>query len=138
LGSDSNRGQDSASTRAHGPLMPLWSAASWCDASVQWPASVGRSLDAGRRAGTTALRGGSALVRAVRRLVDRAVDEILLSDQRVTSAAEATRLLAGEEKSEALAGDVQRVVALAVPVARRLARGARLFKVPWVMVASTS
>ena len=77
-------------------------------------------------------------MRAVRRLVDRAVDEILLGEQRVTSAAEATRLLAGEEKSEALAGDVQRVVALAVPVARRLARGARVFKVPWVIVASTS
>ena len=84
------------------------------------------------------LHGGSALVRAVRGLVDRAVDEILLGEERVTSAAEATRLLAGEEKSEALAGDVQRVIALAVPVARRLARGARMFKVPWVMVASTS
>ena len=84
------------------------------------------------------LHGGSALVRAVRGLVDRAVDEILLGEHRVTSAAEATRLLAAEEKSEALAGDVQRVVALAVPVARRLARGARMFKVPWVMVASTS
>ena len=65
-------------------------------------------------------------MRAVRRLVDRAVDEILLGEQRVTSAAEARRLLAGEEKSEALAGDVQRVVALAVPVARRLTRGARV------------
>jgi hypothetical protein len=105
---------------------------------VQRPASVERSLDAGRRAGTIALYGGSALVRAVRRLVDRAVDEILLGEQRVTSAAEATRLLAGEEKSEALAGEVQRVIALAVPVARRLARGAHLFKVPWVIVASTS
>jgi hypothetical protein len=105
---------------------------------VQLPPSVERSLDAGRRAGTIALRGGSALVRAVRRLVDRAVDEMLLGEQRVTSAAEATRLLAGEEKSDALAGDIQRVVALAVPIVRRLARGARVFKVPWVLVASTS
>jgi hypothetical protein len=113
-------------------------AASWCDARVQRPAAVERSLDAGRRVGTLALHGSSALVRAVRRLVDRAVDEILLGEQRVTSAAEARRLLAGEEKSEALAGDVQRVVALAVPVARRLARGARVFKMPWVMLASTS
>src|SRR5215208_6214304 len=85
-------------------------AASWCDARVQRPASVERSLGAGRRAGTIVLHGGSALVRAVRRLVDRAVDEILLGEQRVTSAVEATRLLAGEEKSEALAGDVQRVI----------------------------
>ena len=84
------------------------------------------------------LHRGSALVRAVHRLVDRAVAGILLSDQRGASAAEATRLLAAEEKSEALAGDVQRVLALAVPVARRLARGARVFKVPWVIVASTS
>ena len=115
-------------------------AASWCDARVHRLEAVGRSLDAGRRAGTIALHGAGALVRAVRGLVDRAVDEILLGEQRVTSAAEATRLLAGEEHSDALAGDVQRVVALAVPVARRLARGARVFKfkVPWVMVASTS
>jgi hypothetical protein len=105
---------------------------------VQRPAAVDRSLDAGRRAGTIALHGGSALVHAVRRLVDRAVDEILLGEQRVSSAAEATRLLAGEEKGEALAGEIQRVIALAVPVARRLARGARVFKVPWVMVASTT
>src|SRR5262249_5764622 len=113
-------------------------AASWCDALVHWPPSVERSLDAGKRAGTIALHGGSALVRAVRRLVDRAVDEILLSEQRVTSAAEATRLLASDEKSEAPAGDVQRGVTLAVPVARRLSRGASVFKFPWVMVASTS
>src|SRR5947208_16117198 len=82
-------------------------AASWCDARVQGAASVGRSLDAGRRAGTIALHGGSALVRAVRRLVDRAVDEILLGEQRVTSAAEAGRLLAGEERSAGPAGAVQ-------------------------------
>jgi hypothetical protein len=105
---------------------------------VQRPAAVERSLDAGKRAGTIVLHGGGALVRAVRRLVDRAVDEVLLGEQRVTSAAEAGRLLAGEEKSDALAADLQRVVALAVPVARRLARGARVFKVPWVMVASTT
>lgn len=85
-----------------------------------------------------ALHGGSALVHAVGRLVDRAVDEVLLGEQRVTSAAEAKLLLAGGEKSEALAGEIQRVIALAVPVVRRLVRGARVFKVPWVIVASTS
>jgi len=105
---------------------------------MRQPLSVERSLDAGRRAGTIALHGGSALVRAVRRLVDRAVDEILLGEQRVTSAAEARRRLAGDEKSEALAGEIQRVISLTVPIARRLARGARMFKVPWVMAASTS
>jgi hypothetical protein len=105
---------------------------------VQRADAVERSLDAGRRAATIALHGSSALVRSVGGLVDRAVDETLLGDERVTSAAEARRLLADEEKSEALAGDIQRVIALAVPIARRLAVGARVFKVPWVMVASTS
>src|SRR5262249_17418949 len=105
---------------------------------MQRPAVVERSLDVGRRAGTIALHGGSALVRAVRALVDRAVDEVLLGEQRVTSAAEAGQLLAGEEKSEALAGDVQRVVALAVPIVRRVGPGSRLFRVPWLMVASTT
>jgi len=105
---------------------------------MQRPAAVDRSLDAGRRAATIASRGGSALVHAVGRLVDRAVDEILLGEQRVTSAAEATDLLAGEQKSDAVAGEIQRVIALTVPIARRVARGARVVKVPWVMAASTS
>src|SRR5205823_9882431 len=78
------------------------------------------------------------VVPAVGRRVDRGGDGGLLGEQGVRPAAEAGRLLSGEERSEALAGEVQRVIALAVPVARRLARGARVFKVPWVMVASTS
>src|SRR4029079_7402872 len=39
---------------------------------------------------------------------------------------------------EALAGEIQRVVALSVPVLRTLARGARVMKVPWVLVVSTT
>ena len=112
------------------PEVPFGAAAaSWCDARVQRPAAVERSLTREGARGRSRCTGAARLVRAVRRLVDRAVDEILLGEQRVTSAAEARRLLAGEEKSEALAGDVQRVVALAVPVAE-LARGARVFKAP--------
>ncbi|HET7555526.1 MAG TPA: hypothetical protein VFJ75_07720, partial [Gaiellaceae bacterium] len=83
-------------------------------------------------------RAGAALVRAVVRLVDRAVDEVLLADTRVTSAAEGRRLLARDEQTESLAEDVQRVIVLAVPVLRALARGARLAKVPWVLVGSTA
>src|SRR5580765_2995889 len=83
-------------------------------------------------------KASRALVHAVSDLVNKAVDQVLLSDQRVTSAAEARQLLKRDEQAEALAGDVQRVVALSVPVVRRLARGARVVKVPWVFIASTT
>jgi hypothetical protein len=77
-------------------------------------------------------------VELVARLADQAIDRMLLTGERVTSAADGKRLLAGEADTEALAGDVQRVVVLAVPVARTLARGARFTKVPWVIVASSA
>jgi len=77
-------------------------------------------------------------VELVAGLADQAIDRMLLTGERVTSAADGKRLLAGEADTEALAGDVQRVVVLAVPVARTLARGARFTKVPWVIVASTA
>lgn len=88
------------------------------------------------RAGS--VRATSALVHAVSALVNKAVDQVLLGDERVASAAEAMQLLKRDEHADALAGDIQRVVVLAVPVVRRLARGARLMKVPWVFVASTT
>lgn len=100
--------------------------------------ALARSVGAGKKAGAEATRAGAALVRAVVRLVDRAVDEVLLADTRVTSAAEGRRLLARDEQTESLAEDVQRVTVLAVPVVRALARGARLAKVPWVLVGSTA
>jgi hypothetical protein len=62
----------------------------------------------------------------------------LLTGERVTSAAEGKRLLAGEAETEARADKVQRVVVAAVPVVRVLARGARFTRVPWVMVASSA
>jgi hypothetical protein len=95
-----------------------------------------RSIRASKRAGTDALRAGGALVRAVSELVSKAVDQVVLGDERVASAAEAKHLLNRDEQAEALAGDVQRVVALAVPVALRLARVGRVMKVPWVFLAS--
>lgn len=79
-----------------------------------------------------------ALVEAVGSLVDAAIDRVLLTGERVTSAAEGQRLLAGEAETEALADNIQRVVVLAVPVIRTVARGARFTRVPWVMVASTT
>lgn len=67
-----------------------------------------------------------------------ALDEILLGDLRVTSAAEGKRLLAGDERSESRVEDLQRLIVAAVPVIRVLARGARFVKLPWVMVGSSA
>jgi hypothetical protein len=93
---------------------------------------------AGKRAGIDARRASSALVRAVSDLVGKAVDQVLVGDERVGSASEARQLLKRDEQAEALAGEIQQVVILAIPVLRRLARGARVMKVPWVFVASTT
>lgn len=101
-------------------------------------ALVGRSVRAGKKAGTDARRASGALVRAVSDLVTKAVDQVLLGDERVGSAAEARQLLKRDEQAEALTGEIQRVVVLAVPLLRRLARGARVMRVPWVFVASTT
>jgi hypothetical protein len=79
-----------------------------------------------------------ALLEAVGALADHAVDRVLLTGERVTSAAEGKRLLAGEAEVEARADKLQRVVVAAVPVVRVLARGARFTRVPWVMVASSA
>jgi hypothetical protein len=99
---------------------------------------VDRSVRASRRAGTDARRASRSLVQAVSDLVNKAVDQVLLGDERVTSAAQARQLLTRDEQAEALSGDIQRVVVLAVPIVRRLARGARVMKVPWVFIASTT
>ena len=99
---------------------------------------LARSVGAGKKAGTDAGRAGAELVGVVGRLVGRAIDEILLGDKRVTSAAEGRRLLAGDDQTESLAEDIQRVIVLAVPVLRVLARGAHFVKLPWVVVGSTA
>jgi hypothetical protein len=100
--------------------------------------AVDRSVRASKRATTDARRASGALLRAVSDLVTKAVDQVLLGDTRVSTAAEARRLVKRDEQAEALSGDIQRVVVLAVPIVRRLARGARVMKVPWVFVASTT
>jgi hypothetical protein len=99
---------------------------------------VDRSVRASKKATTDARKASGALVRAVSDLVNKAVDQVLLGNQRVASASEARQLLKRDEQAEALTDDVQRVVALAVPVVRKLARGVRVIKIPWVFVASTT
>jgi hypothetical protein len=99
---------------------------------------LARSVSAGKKASASASKAGDSLVRAVGRFVNQAVDEMLLGDERVSSAAEGKRLLAPNEQTESRAEDIQRIIVLAVPVIRALARGARVVKVPWVIVGSTA
>ena len=88
--------------------------------------------------GAIALKSGGALVEAVDRLVHAAVAHVLLGEERVTSAAEGRQRLAGQAATEELADKVQRVVVLATPVVRLVARGARFTRLPWAMIASSS
>ena len=92
----------------------------------------------GRSAGTNAWKAGGSLLQAVDGLVTSAIDSVLLTDERVTSAAEGKRVLARQGDTEALTGDIQRVIVLAVPIVRTLARGARFTRIPWVMIGSTT
>src|SRR5438034_1161092 len=93
---------------------------------------------ASRSAGAATVKSGSALVDAVERLVRAAVDRVLLSDDRVTSAADGKLRLSGQEGTEELADKVQRVVVLATPIVRAVARGAKFTRLPWALVASRS
>ena len=61
-----------------------------------------RATSAGRAAGTTTQKFGGELVEAVGELADAAVDRVLLTEERVTSAAEGRRRLAGASDTEAL------------------------------------
>ena len=80
----------------------------------------------------------SALVQAVGSFFDDLLDRVILSDERVTSADEARRLVAADDDLERIADRLQRVVGLAVPAVRVLARGARFTRIPWALVASTA
>ncbi len=92
----------------------------------------------GQGAGAATLKSGAALVDEVGRLVDAAVARVLLSDARVTSAADGERQLSGQTGTEDLADKVQRVVVLATPIVRTVARGAKFTRVPWALLASSS
>lgn len=80
----------------------------------------------------------SPVAEALSSLFDDAIDRLLSTPARVTSAAEGKTLLAGDDGTEAVADRVQRVVVLAVPILRTFLRGARLTRVPWVLVATTA
>jgi hypothetical protein len=79
----------------------------------------------------------SALARAAGDLLDDLVDRLLRTEERVTSAAQGKLLIAVDDDMEEVADRVQRLVAVATPAVRILARGARFTRVPWVLVAST-
>src|SRR5436305_14755081 len=76
-------------------------------------------------------KASKALIDAVGALVDKAIDRALLTADRVTSAADADRLLAGDTETEALPSALPRAVVLAGPTVRRVIRGARSRKGPW-------
>ncbi len=78
------------------------------------------------------------LVDAVGELSRSAIDRVLLTGERVTSATEGKRLLTETAELEGMSDRVQRVVVVAVPLARALAPAARVTRLPWVMIASTA
>jgi hypothetical protein len=94
----------------------------------------------------TQTRKRSASLLAIPRTVERsagdvvhqAFDRLLSSEIRVTTAAEAKRLLADQGDTEELTDAIQRFVAIATPVVRIALRGARFTRIPWVLVASSA
>ena len=78
------------------------------------------------------------LQRSAGDVVHQAFARLLSSNSRVTTAAEARRLLADHEDTEELTDAIQRFVALATPVVRIALRGARFTRIPWVLVASSA
>jgi hypothetical protein len=79
------------------------------------------------------------LIAAVGGLLDDLVSRILLSPDRVTTAAEAKRMMAADDDSEAFTDTLQRIAMIATPIVRTVARGSRFLpRVPWVLVASTT
>jgi hypothetical protein len=86
----------------------------------------------------TVLSLPEALVEAAGSLVDAALDRVLLSERRVTSAAEGKGILAGDDDLEGMTDHVQRFVGLATPTLRALGPAARFSRVPWALVASSA
>jgi hypothetical protein len=74
---------------------------------------------------------------AVADLASSAIDRMLLTGERVSSAREGKRLLAETAELEGMSDLVQRVVVVAVPIARALAPAARVTRLPWLMIASS-
>ena len=80
----------------------------------------------------------STVERSVGEVVNQAFERLLSSDIRVTSAAGAKLLLADQEDTEQLTDAIQRFVGIATPVVRIALRGARVTRVPWVLVVSSA
>lgn len=78
------------------------------------------------------------LERSAEDIVRQAFDRLLSSDTRVTTAAQAKRLLADHEDTEELTDAIQRFVGIATPIVRVALRGARFTRIPWVLVASSA
>jgi hypothetical protein len=78
------------------------------------------------------------LERSAGEIVHQAFERLLSSNTRLTTAAEAKRLLADHEDTEELTDAIQRFVGIATPVVRIALRGARFTRVPWVLVASSA
>ena len=76
--------------------------------------------------------------RAAGDLVHQALERLISSDVRVTTAAEGKRLLAEDDDEEQMTDAIQRFVGIATPVVRIALRGARFTRIPWVLVASSS
>jgi hypothetical protein len=80
---------------------------------------------------------GGAFAETASSPFDRAVSRMLATPERVRTTGEAKALLASNRGAET-AERVQKVAVLAVPLMRALARGSRLSRVPWALVASTT
>jgi hypothetical protein len=78
------------------------------------------------------------LERSAGEIVHQAFERLLSSNTRLTTAAEAKRLLADHEDTEELTDAIQRFVGIATPAVRIALRGARFTRVPWVLVASSA
>jgi hypothetical protein len=87
---------------------------------------------------STLLAIPQSVQRAAGDVIHQAFERLLSSDVHVTTAAEGKRLLAEDDDMEQMTDAIQRFVAIATPVVRIALRGARLTRIPWVLVASSS
>lgn len=106
--------------------------------SSRWNALRERVGSSDRRVRGVAANVTLSRVDVVSALYERSIDRMLVASERVTSAAEGRALLASEEGTEAVANRLQRMVVLAVPVVRTVARGARFTRVPWVLLGTSA
>ena len=78
------------------------------------------------------------LVEAASSLYDGVIDRLLSTTERVSSASEGKQFLTASEETAAIADNLQRVAAVAIPLLRTFIRGARFTRVPWLLLATTT